>query len=172
MESVKKTDLEDQRQGIVKETGKTKEEVSNGEPNSATSSNNSGTGASKSPNNSKPYVLKKTSLLVNQAAAVFKPFMRMILKVCQKVCYVLGYILTVICLIFMSILFILTGLTPTAIILWNIYGLLSYVFGLENILTITCWVPVVGIVVLVALFVIWKIMALVYEGLTKLWTEP
>ena len=110
--------------------------------------------------------------LVKQVAAVFKPFMRMILKVCQKVSHIVGYILAVIGLIFLSILFILCGLAPTAIILWNLYGLLSYVFGLENILTITCWVPVVGIVVLLALFVIWKIMALVYEGLTKLWTEP
>ena len=149
--TVKKTDLEDQRQGINQET---KKEITVETKNYTNPTDETET--CPTPKSFKPDILRKLSLLGRTVAAIS-----------QKVWHVLRYTLLIVWL-YIVILQLMGCLLTIFAVFWYLYVLVTYVFGLDNILTITCWVPFVGILTIVGIFLSWKIIIFVYESMGHL----
>ena len=152
--TVRKTDLEDQRQGLTQETKKTKKEVTIDAANSTTPTVVTETCTSTTKMSPKPDFLMKISLLGSKVAAIF-----------QKFWHVLSNILIRIFWVFIAILLIMRFLFTIYIIFWSWYALVLYVFGLDNILTITCWVPIVVLLVIGGFMTTLMILTIVVEWL-------
>ena len=147
--TVRKTDLEDQWQGINQEI---KKEITI-ETKDYTNPTN-GTVTCTTTKSFKSDLQRKISLLGRKVAAI--P---------QKVWHVLSYTLLLLVWLYIVIILLVGCLFTIVTIFGYLYVLVKYVFGLDNILTITCWVPFVGILVIVGIFLSWKIIIFCYESM-------
>ena len=160
METVKKTDLEDQKQDIIQETKKIKKEVTIDAEHSTTSIKDTGT-------------LIKSSKMVSlgqKLAASLNQFRQ--LTLCKKVLNILGnilgIILWIICVLPLIIFIIGVVLFIEAVIVTGLYGLMMYIYGLDNILSIICWVPFLSIIVILGIVLMWKILEIGYVSVKPL----